>query len=68
VEEADVKCRPPYLWLSAGNFLEVIQTVVDLAGGKDMSAVVAALGRNAQRGVGEVTFSLDQYLSSHTAN
>lgn len=35
--------------------------------GKDPSAVVAALDRNAQRGVGEVKSSLEQYFSSHPA-
>ena len=33
--------------------------------GKDISAVVAALDRNAQRGVGDVISSLDQYFSTH---
>lgn len=36
--------------------------------GKDVSAVVAALDRNAQRGIGEVKSSLDQYFSSRTLN
>jgi ABC-type uncharacterized transport system auxiliary subunit len=36
--------------------------------GKDISAVVAALDRNAQRGMGEVKSSLDQYFSSHSLN
>jgi ABC-type uncharacterized transport system auxiliary subunit len=31
---------------------------------KDVSAVVAALDRNAQRGMAEVKSSLDQYFSS----
>ena len=35
--------------------------------GKDVSAVVAALDRNAQRGVSEVKSSLEQYFSSHPA-
>lgn len=34
---------------------------------KDVSALVAALDRNAQRGVGEVESSLQQYFSSHPA-
>ena len=38
------------------------------ANGKDISAVVAALDRNAQRGVGDVQSVLDQYFSSHSAN
>jgi ABC-type uncharacterized transport system auxiliary subunit len=38
------------------------------ATGKDISAVVDALNRNAQRGVGDVKSSLDQYFSSHPAN
>ena len=36
--------------------------------GKDVSAVVAALDRNAQRGMGEVKSSLDQYFSSRSGN
>lgn len=36
--------------------------------GKDISAVVAALDRNAQRGMTEVESSLDQYFSSRTLN
>jgi ABC-type uncharacterized transport system auxiliary subunit len=36
--------------------------------GKDISAVVAALDRNAQRGMGEVESSLEQYFSSRSAN
>ncbi len=35
------------------------------AEGKDMSAVVAALDRNAQRGVNEVKSSLTEYFSAH---
>jgi ABC-type uncharacterized transport system auxiliary subunit len=36
--------------------------------GKDISAVVAALDRNAQRGMAEVKSSLDQYFSTHSLN
>ncbi len=36
--------------------------------GKDISAVVAALDRNAQRGMGEVKSSLDQYFSTRSLN
>jgi ABC-type uncharacterized transport system auxiliary subunit len=36
--------------------------------GKDISAVVAALDRNAQRGMGEVKSSLDQYFSTRSVN
>jgi ABC-type uncharacterized transport system auxiliary subunit len=36
--------------------------------GKDISAVVAALDRNAQRGMTEVKASLDQYFSTRTSN
>jgi ABC-type uncharacterized transport system auxiliary subunit len=36
--------------------------------GKDVSAVVAALDHNAQRGVNEVKSSLEQYFSSHRSN
>ena len=36
--------------------------------GKDISAVVAALDRNAQRGMAEVKSSLDQYFSTRTTN
>jgi ABC-type uncharacterized transport system auxiliary subunit len=36
--------------------------------GKDVSAVVAALDRNAQRGMDEVKSSLDQYFSTHSLN
>jgi ABC-type uncharacterized transport system auxiliary subunit len=36
--------------------------------GKDVSAVVAALDHNAQRGVSEVKSSLEQYFSSHRSN
>lgn len=36
--------------------------------GKDVSAVVAALDRNAQRGMGEVKSSLDQYFSTRSPN
>src|ERR1700676_1417033 len=36
--------------------------------GKDISAVVAALDRNAQRGMGEVKSSLDQYFSTRSSN
>lgn len=36
--------------------------------GKDISAVVAALDRNAQRSMGEVKSSLDQYFSTHPLN
>jgi ABC-type uncharacterized transport system auxiliary subunit len=36
--------------------------------GKDISAVVAALDRNAQRGMGEVKSSLEQYFSTHSGN
>jgi ABC-type uncharacterized transport system auxiliary subunit len=36
--------------------------------GKDISAVVAALDRNAQRGVAEVRSSLDQYFSTRSLN
>jgi ABC-type uncharacterized transport system auxiliary subunit len=35
------------------------------AAGKDISAVVAALNRNAQRGIGDIVSSLDQYFSTH---
>lgn len=35
------------------------------AAGKDIAAVVAALDRNAQRGMNEVKSSLDQYFSAH---
>lgn len=38
------------------------------AGGKDMAAVIAALDRNTQRCVSEVTASLNQYFSSRPAN
>jgi ABC-type uncharacterized transport system auxiliary subunit len=36
--------------------------------GKDISAVVAALDRNAQRGMAEVKSSLDQYFSNRSLN
>jgi len=36
--------------------------------GKTVSAVVAALDRNAQRGMNEVKSSLDQYFSSRSSN
>ena len=36
--------------------------------GKDISAVVAALDRNAQRGMGEVKSSLEQYFSNRSSN
>jgi ABC-type uncharacterized transport system auxiliary subunit len=36
--------------------------------GKDVSAVVAALDRNAQRGMDEVKSSLDQYFSTRSLN
>jgi ABC-type uncharacterized transport system auxiliary subunit len=36
--------------------------------GKDISAVVAALDRNAQRGMVEVKSSLDQYFSTRASN
>jgi ABC-type uncharacterized transport system auxiliary subunit len=36
--------------------------------GKDVSAVVAALDRNAQRGMSEVESSLEQYFSSRSLN
>jgi ABC-type uncharacterized transport system auxiliary subunit len=36
--------------------------------GKDISAVVAALDRNAQRGMVEVKSSLDQYFAGRTSN
>jgi ABC-type uncharacterized transport system auxiliary subunit len=36
--------------------------------GKDISAVVAALDRNAQRGMGELKSSLDEYFSAHSGN
>jgi ABC-type uncharacterized transport system auxiliary subunit len=35
------------------------------AGGKDVSAVVAALDRNAQRAAAEFAAGLDQYFSAH---
>jgi ABC-type uncharacterized transport system auxiliary subunit len=35
---------------------------------KDISAVVAALNRNAQRGMAEIKSSLDQYFSSRSLN
>jgi ABC-type uncharacterized transport system auxiliary subunit len=35
------------------------------AGGKDVSAVVAALNRNVQRAAAEFAASLDQYFSAH---
>lgn len=35
------------------------------AGGKDISAVVAALNRNVHRGIGEFQASLDHYFSTH---
>jgi len=38
------------------------------ASGKDISAVVAALDRNAQRCMGEVKSSLDQYFSTRASN
>jgi ABC-type uncharacterized transport system auxiliary subunit len=38
------------------------------AAGKDISAVVDALNRNAQRGLGDVKSGLDQYFSSHPPN
>jgi ABC-type uncharacterized transport system auxiliary subunit len=37
-------------------------------GSKDISAVVAALDRNAQRGMAEVKSSLDQYFSTRSMN
>ena len=37
-------------------------------GGKDISAVVAALNRNAQQGMGEIKASLDQYFSTRSLN
>jgi ABC-type uncharacterized transport system auxiliary subunit len=37
-------------------------------GSKDISAVVAALDRNAQRGMAEVRSSLDQYFASRSLN
>jgi ABC-type uncharacterized transport system auxiliary subunit len=36
--------------------------------GKDISAVVAALDRNAQRGMDEVKSSLEQYFSTRSSN
>jgi len=36
--------------------------------GKDIGAVVAALDRNAQRGMNEVKASLDQFFSSRNLN
>jgi ABC-type uncharacterized transport system auxiliary subunit len=36
--------------------------------GKDISAVVAALDRNTQRGMAEVKSSLEQYFSTHPLN
>jgi ABC-type uncharacterized transport system auxiliary subunit len=36
--------------------------------GKDISAVVAALDRNSQRGMGEVKSSLEQYFSTRSPN
>ncbi|HEY5068869.1 MAG TPA: hypothetical protein VII37_03755, partial [Candidatus Acidoferrum sp.] len=36
--------------------------------GKDISAVVAALDRNAQRGMAEVKSSLEQYFSTRSPN
>jgi ABC-type uncharacterized transport system auxiliary subunit len=36
--------------------------------GKDISAVVAALDRNAQRGMNEVKSSLDQFFSNRNLN
>ncbi len=36
--------------------------------GKDVSAVVAALDRNAQRGLSEVKSSLDRYFSTRSSN
>jgi ABC-type uncharacterized transport system auxiliary subunit len=36
--------------------------------GKDISAVVAALDRNTQRGMAEVKSSLEQYFSAHPLN
>jgi ABC-type uncharacterized transport system auxiliary subunit len=36
--------------------------------GKDISAVVAALDRNAQRGMGEVKSSLEQFFSTRSLN
>jgi ABC-type uncharacterized transport system auxiliary subunit len=38
------------------------------AAGKDVSAVVAALDRNAQRGATDIKSSLEQYFSSHPNN
>jgi len=38
------------------------------AGGKDISAVVDALNRNAHRSVDDIKSSLDQFFSSHPAN
>jgi ABC-type uncharacterized transport system auxiliary subunit len=36
--------------------------------GNDVSAVVAAMNRNARRGMDEVKSSLDQYFSTHSSN
>jgi ABC-type uncharacterized transport system auxiliary subunit len=36
--------------------------------GKDITAVVAALDRNAQRGMGEIKSGLDQYFSTRSLN
>jgi hypothetical protein len=36
--------------------------------GKDISAVVAALDRNAQRSMAEVKSGLDQYFSTRSLN
>lgn len=38
------------------------------AAGKNISAVVAALDRNAQRSVDDIMSSLDQYFSKHSGN
>jgi ABC-type uncharacterized transport system auxiliary subunit len=38
------------------------------AAGKDISAVVSALDRNAQRGIGDIMSSLDQYFSTRSGN
>lgn len=40
----------------------------ETAGGKDISAVIAALDRNTQRGIGDIQSSMDQFFATHAVN
>jgi hypothetical protein len=70
VSSASLSTRVTFEWelrdvKTGSTVLTHFYTHDEPATGKDISAVVAALDRNARRGVDDVKSNLDQYFSSH---